>query len=228
MNVAKVKERLGEDADLSTWDLLFDPETVAKLADCGVAVLDAPTEVIPAAMNYLGLEGTSKETGDFEQAGELLAKIRPHVKYFHSSQYINDLANGEVCLAMGWSGDVLQARDRATEADNNVEVAYTIPKEGALIWFDMMAMPKDAKHPENAHKFLDFMIRPELIADASNYVSYANGNAASLPFLEENLLKDPGIYPTDEAKKKLYPSVVYNARQDPAVNRIWTQVKTGQ
>ncbi len=227
-NVAKVAERLGEDAPTDSWALVFDPENAAKLADCGITLLDAPTEMIPSAMNYLGLDPHSTSKADIEAGAELLMKIRPHVRYFHSSQYITDLANGDVCLSIGWSGDVFQARDRADEAGNGVEISYVIPKEGALMWFDNLAIPTDAPHPDNAHKFINFIMDPQIAADITNYVWYANANAASLPLIDKEITSDPGIYPTPEAKKKLWTNKAYDAKTDRIVNRAWTKVKTGQ
>ncbi|MEL6424154.1 MAG: polyamine ABC transporter substrate-binding protein [Pseudomonadota bacterium] len=227
-NVEKVTELLGEDAPTDSWALVFDPANAEKLASCGLSMLDAPTEMLPAAMNYLGLDPRSTDRADFEQAAELLASVRPHVRYFHSSQYINDLANGDVCVSIGWSGDVFQAMARAEEAENGVEVAYVIPNEGALQWFDMMAIPADAPNPDLAHEFINFVMDAQITADITNYVWYANGNAASMPLVDEEIKSDPGIFPTDEAKEGLWGAAVYNARTDRIVNRLWTQVKTGQ
>ncbi|MGB7288165.1 MAG: polyamine ABC transporter substrate-binding protein, partial [Salaquimonas sp.] len=194
-NVEKVKEITGEDAIVS-WDTVFVPENIAKFKDCGVMMLDAPDEIIPAALNYLGLDPNTSNQEDLAKAEELLLSIRPYVQKFHSSEYINALANGDICLAVGWSGDVLQARDRADEADNGVTVAYSIPNEGAMMWFDQMAITADAVNVKEATMFLDYIMRPEVIAKASNYVYYANGNKASQPLLEEDLINDPGVYPT--------------------------------
>ena len=227
-NVDKVKERLGDDAPTDSWALVFDPDVVSKLADCGVSVLDAPTEIIPAAMNYLGLDPTSQNPEDFKKGADLLAKIKPHLRYFHSSQYINDLANGDTCVAVGWSGDVFQARDRADEAENGQTIAYAIPKEGALTWFDMLAIPADAKHPENAHKFINFFMDAQITADITNYVWYASANTAATDLIDEEILADPGIFPPDEAKAKLWAPPVYGAKADRTINREWTRVKTGQ
>jgi len=227
-NEDKVTERLGEEAPTDSWSLVFDKDKVSKLADCGVTMLDAPTEVIPAAMNYLGLDPKSTNPEDFKKAGDLLAEIKPHVRYFHSSQYINDLANGDICVSVGWSGDIFQARDRADEADNGVTINYVIPGEGALQWFDMLAIPADAKHPENAHKFIDFVMRPEITADITNYVWYASANEPALKLIEQEILDDKGIFPTQEVSSKLYVAPVYDSRADRAINREWTRVKTGQ
>lgn len=227
-NVDKVKEAVGDDAPLDSWSLLFDPKYAEKLKDCGIFVLDAPTELIPAALNYLGMDPDSKDRGEIEKAGELLKTVRPFVQKFHSSEYINALANGDICLAVGWSGDVLQARDRAAEADNGVTVEYAIPKEGALMWFDQMAIPADAPHKDEAHEFLNYIMRADVMAKASNYVYYANGNKASQEFLNDDVIGDPAIYPTEEAVKNLYTVTAYPPKVNRVVTRTWTAVKSGQ
>lgn len=226
-NVAMVKERLG-DVPVDSWDLIFDPDTIAKLADCGVTLLDSPAEVFPAAVNYLGLDPTAKREEDLAKAEELLMKIRPSIKYFHSSQNINDLANGDICVAMGWSGDMLIARDRAAEADAGVEVEYLIPKEGALMWFDLMAVPADAPHPNNAHAFLNYIMTPEVTAAISNYVFYANANKAATQFVDADVKDDPAIYPPPETMTRLYVDPASSQEYDRALTRAWTRVKTGQ
>ncbi len=226
-NVEKVKERLGTDA-ITSWDVIFKPENLAKLKDCGVHVLDAPTELIPAALAYLGKDPDSHKPDDIKEAGELLKKMRPHVQKFHSSEYINALANGDICIAVGWSGDVFQARDRADEAKNGVTIAYSVPKEGALMWFDQLAIPSDAPHPENAHKFINYIMKADVIAKASNYVYYANGNKASQPLLEKDIIEDPAIYPTPGVLEKLYTTTPYPPKVQRVVTRVWTSVKTSQ
>ncbi len=227
-NVDKVKAALGDDAPVDSWDLLFKPENIEKLKNCGVFVLDAPTEMVPAALKYLGLDPDSKDRGDIEKAGELLKTIRPYIQKFHSSEYINALANGDICLAIGWSGDVLQARDRAAEADNGVTVAYSIPKEGALMWFDQMAIPADAPNMDEAHEFLNYIMRPDVMAKASNYVYYANGNKASQELLNDDVIGDPAIYPTPEAVENLYTVTAYPPKAQRVLTRTWTSVKSGQ
>ncbi|MBO6508884.1 MAG: polyamine ABC transporter substrate-binding protein [Roseibium sp.] len=227
-NVEKVKALLGEDAPVNSWDLLFKPENIEKLKECGVHMLDAPTEMIPAALNYLGLDPDSKNPDEIKQAGELLSSIRPSIQKYHSSEYINALANGDICVAVGWSGDVLQARDRAAEADNGVTVAYTIPKEGAQMWFDQMAIPADAKNKEEAHEFLNFIMRPDVMAKASNYVYYANGNKASQELLNDDVIGDTAIYPDEATVKNLYTTTPYPPKVQRIVTRTWTGVKSGQ
>lgn len=226
-NVRMVKDRM-PDAPLGSWDMIFKPEVAAKFKDCGVATLDAPSEVFPTAMRYLGLPTGSQTEENLTKAEALVMGLRPSIKYFHSSQYINDLANGELCLVLGWSGDVFIARDRAGEAKNGNEIAYFIPKEGALLWVDTMAMPKDAPHAADAYKFLDYILRPEVIAAVSNFVSYANGNAAATPLVNEAIRTDPSVYPDPETKKKLFPNVVNTPEYDRLTTRAWTRIKTNQ
>jgi putrescine transport system substrate-binding protein len=226
-NVEKAQEILGTD-EINSWSVIFDPEIISRFARCGVHILDAPAEMVPAALNYLGLNPDSRDPDDLAQAEDLLLSIRPHVQKFHSSEYINALANGDICLAVGWSGDVIQAADRAAEADRGVEVAYSIPQEGAQLWFDQMAIPADAQNVDEAHQFLNYIMRPEVIAKATNYVYYANGNKASQSLLEEDLINDPTIYPEPETTEKLYVTLPYDPATNRMVTRIWTRVTTGQ
>lgn len=227
-NVGKVAEALGEDYQVDSWELIFNPEYASKVSACGLAVLDAPSEMLPVALHYLGEDPNSFEEEVIRKGEALMQSIRPYITYFHSSQYINDLANGDICVAVGWSGDVFQAADRAEEAGNNVEVDYIIPEEGAPMWFDMLAIPKDARHPGNAHKFIDFLLRPEVMAGISNYVAYASGNAASLELVDEEVRDNPGVYPPPEVMAKLYTLKVLPPEVDRLYNRIWTTVKTGK
>ncbi|MEM6438442.1 MAG: polyamine ABC transporter substrate-binding protein [Pseudomonadota bacterium] len=227
INVEMVAERLGEEIPRS-WDLVLDPEIAAKLADCGITWLDSAAEVMGPVLNAIGRDPTSKATEDFEAAAEAIMAVRPHIRYFHSSQYVNDLANGDVCVSVGWSGDVFIARDRAAEADNGVTVDYVIPVEGTMTWFDMMGIPADAPHPENAHLFLDYLMRPEVTAGITNYVWYANANTASLEMVDPEITADPAIFPPQDVKDKLFPAVVYGPREDRVLNRLWTEIKTGR
>jgi putrescine transport system substrate-binding protein len=227
VNVGKVTEILGEDAPIDSLDLIFNPANMEKLAECGVYMLDAPTEIIPAALAYLGEDPNSFDTDMINKAGDVLLGVRPYILKFHSSEYINALANGDICVAFGWSGDILQARDRAAEADNGVEIAYNAPSEGALMWFDQMAIPVDAPNPEAAHTFLNFIMDAQNMAAASNYVYYANGNEASKPFLEDDVINDPAIYPSAATLENLYTAVPYPPRVQRVVTRLWTKVKSG-
>jgi putrescine transport system substrate-binding protein len=226
-NEAKIKKILG-DQPLDSWDYLFDPKQVAKFKDCGVSVLDAPDEILKTVLAWMGRDPNSQKEEDLTAAQEKLAAIRPFIRKIHSSQYIDDLATGEVCLALGWSGDVLQARDRAAEANNGVVVKYSIPKEGAIVWFDMLAIPADAKHPKNAHAFINYLMEPQVAANNSNYVNYANGNAEALALVNDEVKNDPGIYPTAEVKAKLFPSLAYNEQFQGLMTRMWTKFTTGQ
>ncbi|WP_237152149.1 polyamine ABC transporter substrate-binding protein [Oryzibacter oryziterrae] len=225
-NPDKIKA-IDPNAPVDSWKILFDPETVAKFKSCGIYVLDAPEELIPAALNYLGKDPNSKDSADIEAAGELLKSIAPNIQKFNSSEYINALANGDICLAVGYSGDVLQARNRAAEAKNGVTVAYSVPKEGAKLFFDNMAIPADAPHPEEALAFINFILKPEEIAKSSNYVSYANGNLASQKFIDPAILNDKAIFPDAETMKHLYGISPYDPKSQRVLTRVWTSVKTG-
>lgn len=230
-NPAKVKAALGEDAPVDSWDLILKPENLAKLKSCGVSILDEAAEVIPTVINYLGHDpndfGTHTELVRGEVL-ELLTQLRPHVSYFHSSRYINDLANGDICVALGWSGDIFQAAARAAEADNGVTVEYVIPKEGAGIWIDMLAIPADAKHSDNAHAFINFLLQPEIMAAITNHVWYANGVPASKASTEQAILEHPGIYPADATMAKMFTFAVVPPKLDRIYTRTWTAVKTGK
>ena len=226
-NVKKVKAVM-PDAPTDSWAMVFDPKVVAKLKGCGVTLLDAPTEVFENLMAYLGRNPHSEKKADIDVFTEHMLKVRPSIRYFHSSQNINDLANGEICVAMGWSGDMLMARDRADEAKQGNALSYVIPKEGAVIWFDSLVIPSDAPHPGNALMFIDFIMEPKIMADISNYVFYANGNSASLAFVDEDVKTDPGIYPTAGVKSKLFPDLAKSPKFTRMLTRAWTRIKTGK
>ncbi len=226
-NEAKIKERMA-DAPLDSWDMIFKPEIIAKFKDCGIHILDAADDILPAALNYLKLDPNSKNPEDLQKAAALMESIRPNILKFHSSEYINALANGDICLAVGYSGDILQARSRAEEAKNGQVINFALPKEGAQMWFDQMAIPADSKHVAEAHEFLNYMMKPEVIAKASNYVSYANGNKASQEFLEDTIKNNPSIYPSDETMKRLFVKTGYDAKTQRVVTRLWTKVITGK
>jgi putrescine transport system substrate-binding protein len=225
-NKKMVKEALGTDT-IDSWKAVFDPETMAKLKGCGVHFLDSPTDIVPAALQYLGLDPDSHKKDDLDKAEELLMKIRPYVRKFHSSEYINALANGDICVAIGYSGDVLQARDRADEAKQGVEIGYSIPKEGAQMWFDQLAIPADAPHVAEAYEFINYLMKPEVIAKSSDYVYYANGNKASQQFINKDVLDDPNIYPTEEVLQKLYTTSPLDPKTQRLMTRMWTKVVTG-
>lgn len=226
-NPDMVKKVLGT-ATIDSWSALFEPKNAAKLAKCGIAILDAPTDVFGSAAIYKGLDPNSEKPEDLAVVEETLMKIRPHIRSIHSSSYINDLAAGEICVALGWSGDVLQARDRGAAAAKPVKVAYSIPKEGAINYFDMLAIPADAPHPGNAHAFLNYLMEPEVIAKVTNKVRFANGNSASLPFVDEAIRNDPNIYPSAEVRARLHPDLAETQAFSRDLNRSWTRIRTGQ
>jgi len=225
-NAEKVAEILGEDAPTESWDLFFKPENLAKLSQCGVAVLDSPGEVLPLVMSYLGLDPNSKSTKDYDKAGELMKQLKPSITYFHSSRYISDLANGDICVAIGWSGDVFQAMARAEEAENGVEVGYYIPSEGTAMWSDMMAIPKDSKNVTEAHAFINFILDAQIGADITNYVWYGSPNAASREFIDPEILEDPGVFPL--AGTNLYTFEVLPQKINRYMTRTWTSVKSAK
>ena len=226
-NEDKIKKIFG-DARPDSWNYVFDPKNAAKLKDCGISLLDAPDEILKIVLAWIGRDPNSQKEEDLKAAEAKLMPIRPFVRKIHSSQYIDDLANGDLCIAVGWSGDILQARDRAQEAGQGVKISYTIPKEGTIVWFDMLAIPADAKHPKNAHAFINYLMDPQVAANNSNFVNYANGNAASLPMVSDEVKSDPGIYPTPEVKAKLFPSLAYGEDFQRLMNRMWTKFQTGQ
>jgi len=227
VNTGKVAEALGDDAPIGSLELVFNPVYMEKLAGCGVHFLDAPGEIIPAVLNYLGEDPDSHDPEVIKKAEAVLAGVRPYITKFHSSEYINALANGDICVAFGWSGDILQARDRAAEAENGVDIAYNAPSEGALMWFDQLAIPADAPNPEAAHKFLNFIMDANNMAAASNYVYYANGNKASQEFLVEDVIGDPAIYPDAVTLENLYTTSPYPQKVQRVVTRMWTKIKSG-
>jgi putrescine transport system substrate-binding protein len=226
-NEDKIKKIFG-DARPDSWNYVFDPKNAAKLKDCGISLLDAPDEILKIVLAWIGRDPNSQKEEDLKAAEAKLTPIRPFVRKIHSSQYIDDLANGELCIAVGWSGDILQARDRAEEAKQGVKISYAIPKEGTIVWFDMLAIPADAKHPKNAHAFINYLMEPQVAANNSNFVNYANGNAASLAMVSDEVKNDPGIYPTPEVKAKLFPSLAYGEDFQRLMNRMWTKFQTGQ
>jgi putrescine transport system substrate-binding protein len=226
-NEDKIKKILG-DARPDSWNYIYDPKLVAKFKDCGLSLLDAPDEILKTVLAWMGRDPNSQKEEDLKAAEDKLMPIRPFVRKIHSSQYIDDLANGDLCIAVGWSGDILQARDRAEEAGQGVKIKYAIPKEGTIVWFDMLAIPADAKHPKNAHAFINYLMEPQVAANDSNFVNYANGNAASFPMVSDNVKNDPGIYPTPEVKAKLFPSLAYGEDFQRLMNRMWTKFQTGQ
>jgi putrescine transport system substrate-binding protein len=221
-------KRLGPEGKIDSWDIIFKPENLAKFRDCGIHMLDSADDILPAALHFLGLNPNSNDPKELEKAGELLMKIRPLVRKFHSSEYLNALAGGEICLVVGWSGDIKQSQKRAAETKNGVEIGYAIPKEGAQMFFDNLAIPKDAKHVDEAHAFIDYLLRPEIAARNTNFVSYANGNLASQKFIDKRVLDDKSIYPDAATMDRLYTVSARDQKSQRFVNRLWTKIKTGR
>jgi len=231
-NVKKAREIIKSDASIeaamASWDIVFKPESLARFKGCGVDMLDSSEDVLTAALHYLGLNPNSKDGNELDAAANLLTKLRPLVRKFHSSEYLNALASGETCLVLGWSGDIKQAQKRAAEARNGVEIGYAIPKGGAQMWFDNFAIPKDAPHPSEAHAFIDYMLRPEVAAKNSNFLGYANGNLASQRLIDKAVLDDRTVYPDAATMATLYTIAARDQRTQRLVTRLWTKVKTGR
>jgi putrescine transport system substrate-binding protein len=226
-NRAKVKAALGDRAPTDSSALIFDPANAKTLAGCGISLLDSAQEMFPAALAYLGRDPLSRDSADLDRAAAVLTAIRPFIRKFHSSEYINGLANGDLCVAWGYSGDIVQARNRAREAKNGIDIAYTIPKEGAMIWIDMMAIPADAPHPGNALKFIDYILRPEVVAAISNAVAYANPNRAATPLVDKALTSDPNVYPPEAVRQRLFFDKPVTPHYERLRTRAWTRIKTG-
>ncbi|SCW61982.1 putrescine transport system substrate-binding protein [Pseudomonas sp. NFACC52] len=226
-NPEKVKAALGIDK-IDSWDTLLKPENIAKLKSCGVSFLDSPTEMIPVALHYLGYPTDSQDKKQLAEAEALFLKLRPSIGYFHSSKYISDLANGNICVAVGYSGDIEQSKSRAAEAGGKVKVAYTIPKEGAGSFYDMVAIPKDAENVEAAYKWMNFIMRPEIMAEITDNVRFPNGNKAATALVDKEISGDPSIYPSDEVKAKLYAISDLPSATQRILTRSWTKIKSGK
>ncbi len=227
-NVKAVQKILGADARIDSWDIVFKPENLAKFKDCGIHMLDSADDIFPAALSYLGLDPNSTKQADLEKAADLVIKIRPYVRKFHSSEYLSALATGEICFVVGWSGDIMQARSRAAEAKNDIEIGYAIPKEGAQMFFDNLAIPADAKNVAEAYQLVNYLYRPEVAARNSDYLSYANGNLASQKLVDPKILNDKNIYPDEATLAKLFVITARDPATQRVINRLWTRVKTGR
>ena len=226
-NEGKINEAM-PGAPVDSFAMFWDPAVAKNFARCGISVLDAPSEVIGTVLIYLGKDANSESLEDLKAAEAVLLKVRPHIRLINSSKYIEDLANGEICLALGWSGDVLMARDRADEAGKGITVKYNIPKEGAVMFFDNMAIPADASHVKNAHHFINYMQRAEVAAKNSNFLNFANSNAASWPLIDEEVKNNPNIFPTPEMMAKLVPDLPESAEFTRELTRTWTRFRTGK
>jgi putrescine transport system substrate-binding protein len=227
-NVKIAQKILGHDARIDSWDIVFKPENLAKFRDCGVHMLDSADDIFPAALSYLGLDPNSTKQADLEKAADIAAKVRPFVRKFHSSEYLSALATGEICFVVGWSGDIMQARARAAEAKSSVEIGYTIPKEGAQMFFDNLAIPADAKNVKEAYELINYLYRPDVAAKNSDFLSYANGNLASQKLVDPKILGDKNIYPDDATLAKLFVITARDPATQRIINRLWTKVKTGR
>lgn len=227
-NVDKVKAAFGNTDIANSLDIVFKPENVSKLKDCGVTLLDTPSEIIPIALNYLGEDPNSTDPKVIAKAAALLKSVRPYITNFHSSQYIDALANGDTCLVVGWSGDIIQARDRAEEAANGVKIAYAIPKEGAPQWFDMLAIPKDAKNLDSAYAFINYLLDPKVMANNSNFIHYPNAIPKAKALMDKSIVDDPTVYPPPEVEAKLFTFAIIPPNVDRQYTRIWTELKTGK
>jgi putrescine transport system substrate-binding protein len=227
-NAKKARDALGPDGRIDSWDIVFKPENLAKFKDCGVHMLDSSDDILAAALHYLGLDPNTTKEADLQSAADLMMKIRPYVRKFHSSEYLNALASGEVCFVVGFSGDIKQSQKRAAEAKNGVDVVYVIPKEGAQLWFDNLAVPRDARNVDEAHAFINYLQTPEVAARNSNFISYANGNLASQKFIDKAILDDKGIYPDAAMMSRLYTISAHDPKTQRLMNRLWTRIKTGK
>jgi putrescine transport system substrate-binding protein len=227
-NQTQLRAALGEAPPLDSLALIFDPALAEKLAGCGISLLDTPQEVFPAALAYLGLDPKSRDLGDLDKALAALEKIRPYIRKFHSSQYINDLANGDLCVTLGYSGDVIQARNRAREAGNAVQIAFSVPKEGAMMSVDMLGVPADAPHPENALRFIDYLLRPAVIANITDAVSYPNPNVPATALVKPEIRNDPAVYPPEEVRRRFYIDIPAPLAYERARTRAWTRLKSGR
>ncbi len=226
-NVKKIKERM-PDAPVDSFRMVFDPEVIAKFKDCGVYLMDEVDDMHQIVLNYLGEDGNSQNAETLKKVVPVLKAVRPFVTKFHNSAQIEALANGDICLTMGWSGDMLQAKNRAIEAKNGVDIAFSIPREGTLMFFDMLAIPADAPHPDNAHAFIDYLMRPEVIAKASNYIFYANGNAAATKLVDPAIVNDPSVYPPPDVMKKLFVVTPYDAKLQRVATRQFSSIRGGE
>jgi putrescine transport system substrate-binding protein len=226
-NVSKIKERM-PDAPIGSLAMIFDPKVVSHFADCGVTLLDSPTDIIPLALTYLGRDPNSAEPKDLKAAQEVLMAVRPYIRKFDSTSYLNGLANGELCLSTTWSGDYATAQARAQEAGANTRLDYFIPKEGSLIWFDDFYIPVDAPNVANAHRFIEYLLQPQVIAEVSDYIRYANSNKAATALVSADVRDNPAIYPDQETLKRLFTQKTQSQANVRLITRTWNTVKTGK
>ncbi|MFG0634254.1 polyamine ABC transporter substrate-binding protein [Pseudomonas sp. xss_2] len=227
-NVDKIKAIFGDVDVTQSWQMLFKPENIKKLSQCGVAFLDNPTQIISITLKTLGLDPHSQKPEDLKQAEAALLAVRPYIQYFHQSKYVSDLANGNICVAIGFSGDVLQAMSSAQQAGNGVNIGYSIPREGSTVAVDMVVIPKGAPHLDNAYAYLNYLLEPKVIAGISNAVKYPNGNAAALPLVDEALRTNEAVYPPQAVLDTLFPIQTMSPAGMRLSTRIWTRVLSGK
>jgi putrescine transport system substrate-binding protein len=227
-NVEQVRAALGDNAPVDSWDLLFKEDNLAKLSQCGVALLDSPSEILPVVLHYLGLPPNSQDPAHYQQAQALLLKLRPHIAYFNSSKFITDLANGDICVALGWAGGMLDAKASAEQAGNGVQIEYSLPKEGAPVWFDTLVLLKDAPHPAQGLAFIDYLMRPQVIAPITDYLRYPNGNLGATALLAAETRNNPAVYPSAETMARLYTLEPLPKKIERIRTRVWSKVKSGQ
>ena len=227
-NVKAVRDILGADAKIDSWDIVFKPENLAKFKDCGIHMLDSADDILPAALNYLGIDPNSTKQADLAKAADLVGKVRPYVRKFHSSEYLDALATGEICFVVGWSGDIKQAQSRAAEAKNGIEIGYAIPKEGAQMFFDNFSIPADAKNVAEAYELINYLYRPDVAAKNSDFLGYANGNLASQKLINPKIFNDKTVYPDEATLNRLFVITARDPATQRIINRLWTQVKTGR
>jgi putrescine transport system substrate-binding protein len=227
-NVKMAQKILGPDAKIDSWDIVFKPENLARFRECGIHMLDSADDIFPAALGYLGLDPNSTKPADLEKAADLVTRIAPYVRKFHSSEYLSALATGEICFVVGWSGDIMQARSRAAEVKSDVEIGYAIPREGAQMFFDNLAIPADARNVAEAHELINYLYRPDVAAKNSDFLSYANGNLASQKLVDPKILDDRNIYPDEATQQKLFVITARDPATQRIINRLWTRVKTGR
>ena len=230
-NLKAARRILGEsaviDAWMDSWNSVFEPDKIARFKDCGIHLLDSSDDILSAALHYLKLDPNTSDPADLAKAADLLVKIRPYVRKFHSSEYLNALTTGEICFVVGFSGDIKQAQKRAVEAKGGIEIGYTIPKEGAQLWFDNLAIPSDAPNAAAAHELINYLLEPEVAAKNTNFISYANGNLASQKFIDKAILDDRTVYPDAATMAKLYTIIAHDQKTQRLINRLWTRIKTG-
>ncbi len=226
-NAKSVRDRFGPDGKIDSWDIIFKPDNLAKFRDCGIHMLDSADDILPAALSYLGLDPNTAGPAEYEKMAEAFKPVREYIATFDNSNYLTSLPNGELCVANSWSGDYGVAKTRAAEAGLDINLQYFVPKTGAPAWFDLWCMPADAKNKDNGYAFIDYMLRPEVIAACTDYTGYANANKAATPLVDESIRNDPAVYPDAETLGRMYTPKPQSEEQDRDITRAWAQIKAG-